>query len=328
MRSSALVLLSAALIAVPVPAHAASPSSAPSAGCSWSELAPPAGLAGPRPVAAAGHGVFLGTATSGSSEVGVLWQDGVARNLGRAFGYSPYLMDVNAHGTVVGQAGNTPVRYHEGRWERLPLPAGQRGIGSTINNAGDILGVLNIDQLIFWPAARPGTYELVTDPFPGYTTPDALTEDGALLISGIRWTDDGRRAAIRETDGTWKQLARAEGAYGNYVRGAAGDQILGEQDWDEAVLWDRRTGEQTHVWPAVDVADLNASGQALGVSLPTADQPATSVVWRDGVVEHVFPNDVDGWTVGGVGIDDDGTVLGGASGGETFNSYKVFLARC
>ena len=344
MRPATLIL-GAALIALPVFAYATTPSSAPASrhpapalrptavpapaaalarafaeACDWTELALPTGYARPDVHAAGGHGVYAGVAWDldmGRNEA-LLWQGGVARPLGD----DTDVHDVNANGAVVGRgSGNTPVRYTAGYWEELPRPAGATGVATDINDAGDVLGALDHGRLIRWPAARPGTYELVVSPFPGNHTPIDLAEDGTLLARAVM-AGGTTPAWLRAADGTWTLLQRAEGTHEVTPTAVAGDRVVGSDRGETALEWDR-SGTITQAVTGFVPVDANAAGQVLG-RLDPSSQPA---VYRDGKLEAVLPTTFNGRRVDPRALDDDGTVLGTADGGDD-DPDRVVVGRC
>lgn len=286
--------LTAAVLAVAAPASA-------SVTCSWTPLDAPDGLQSPDVVAGSGNGLYAGTAyPDWTGDHAVVWEDDVPRSLGRAFGRSPDVFDVNDAGTVVARGGGQPARHTGGAWERLPSPAGTTGAATGINDAGDVFGAIDYGKLIFWPADEPGTYEMVTSPFPGYNFSIDLDEDGTLLARGVV-AGGGTQAGIRTPDGVWTLLDRPAPDDEVFPAAISGDRIVGTSNAG-AIEWNR-AGDVVRVVPGASAVDVNPAGQVL------LHRDGGPEVWRDGVQEVELPP-VDGVRMTGVSLDDDGDVLG------------------
>jgi hypothetical protein len=164
-----LVTLTAGLVASVVPAM---PAAASPPECAWSmtSLPVPTGSTTARSSvsSAASGGWVVGSGDTGN---GLRWHNGQVEDLGRAFGEQTELRDINASGVAVGQTFgdayiNNTVVYRGGGYERLPVPAGMRGVkAKAINDAGDIVGTANDEftnvNVAFWPAASPGTVVVI-----------------------------------------------------------------------------------------------------------------------------------------------------------------------
>lgn len=308
MRRSIMlgVIAVAAMLGVAAPAHAST-----SCTWSWTDLPAPAGITA-TVTASDGHGTYVGSgySTSSGREEAVLWQGGTVTSLGAAFGADTTVWDVNSSGVVVGQAGGVPVRYQAGQWEHLPVPSpSTRGAAMYVNDNGDIAGAIGLGSPILWPAT--GGYQRLTIPIvTNYSEPTGIAQDGTVSL----WANDAwyhRTASfLYAPDGTWTRAAAPNPTDGVFM--AALNENIGvgnttppiEGDWNPAVLeWDR-TGTIVHTYPGVSAIDVNTTGQLLGTDT------AGLTIWRDGTQEAQLPSTIDGATVTGVAINNDGTVLG------------------
>lgn len=300
-----------AALVLPVSAQAE-----PSSSCewSWTYLPLPAEFGGATAQAAAGHGTYAATAWKRATpsnpwpglDEALLWQDGEIRSLGSAFGRGTWVKDVNAAGVVVGQAGRGPVRYRDGAWEELPVPEGweQGGVATDVNSSGDAVGILGLSRWILWPAARPGTYELISKPVGGYGEITDIGDDGTLTAwASMSGTGQATGGFIRHPGGPWLQVDRPGGEnVSTFPLAVAGGVVAGTSESSGAV-WDE-DGRVLHTFEGGYIVDVNPSGQVLG------QQNSDNGIWRAGALEAVLPPSVDGKAVTPVGIDHDGVALG------------------
>jgi hypothetical protein len=285
VRVPLLLLGTAALIALPAPAHAAS--------CTFTMLSPPPGSWQASVTHASRTGVYAG---SSSGSRAALWWNGTARSL-ESFEVS----DVNADGTVVGQADSeTPILNRRiGKWQPLPRPDDTAAAATAVNDAGEVWGALDDGRLINWPAARPGTYELIDSPLPGADTAVDVAADGTLLARG--GTSD---AALRDTDGTWTMLARPTPDQEITAVALAGDRVVGH-DWAGTGIEWNRSGAIVRTWPGFTPADVNAAGQVLG----RQDALDRTAIFKDDTLQTAVPAPDDEWRFFPVAMDNDGTAL-------------------
>ncbi|MFG1604417.1 hypothetical protein [Actinoplanes sp. NPDC049265] len=290
MRAPFLILGAAALVALPAPAHAAS-------SCTFTALQPPSGSRQASVTHASRTGVYAGTAyTDGGSSSAARWENGVARALG-----SFEVFDVNADGTVVGQIESaTPIlNRRTGKWQPLPRPDGTTAAATAVNDAGEVFGALDDGRLIRWPAAQPGTYELIDSPLPGAGTAVDVTADGTLLARGGK-----SGAALRAPDGTWTVLDRPAPDQEITAVAVAGDRVVGHDWGGTGIEWDR-SGAIVRTWPGFTPADVNAAGQVLG----RQDALDRTAIFKDDTLETALPASDDDWRYFPVALDNDGTAL-------------------
>lgn len=223
-----------ALVSGLVVALAFAPTTATAAECTWEQsvLPLPAGHTSGYVGGAANGGWFVG---SGETTDGVRWHNGQVEVLGPAFGTQVMLTDVNVSGVAVGTnytegSEDGAVVHRNGRFELLPIPPGRRmGRAFRINDAGDIVGTArsigdNFD-LAYWPAASPGTVQMINpDPAAyGYVAPIDIDEQGRILLRADAMSSD---YFVRYPDGTMTKLPLSAAFAVNAFRNG---RIAGEQ---------------------------------------------------------------------------------------------------
>jgi hypothetical protein len=206
---------------------------------------------------------------------------------------------VNAAGVIVGYSQSNefgpgvPWVRRDGRTTLLPLPvAGHVGRADTVNARGDILGSSHSPQgmegeTLLWPAARPGTVEVIETGPSGNAV--ALADDGTVIGTvrdgdGARvvtlWHPDGSTTLLRQigvvmpvsavlagfsaigVDGVWVFGSRPAGGYRyNMVTGVIED--LGS------------------FMPTAAVADGGLAGRIRPKDIKGFPTPA---IWRNGLV--------------------------------------------
>jgi len=295
----------------------------------WTDLPVPEGSRETTVVGSDGNGVRVGRASQewpAPSQV-VVWRGEVVEVLGTAFGQDTEVFDVNADAVVVGTAGNLPVRHRAGAWERLPVPEGTtRGSARRINDAGDVLGVLDVDRPILWRASNPGSYELLQGPAPGYTEYTDLADDGSVTAWGVLAGGLPRGGFVLRPGDVWRQVDRPEATPATYPHTTGGGSVVGfaysaDYGTTAQVEWDL-DGRVLHTYADAYPVAVNASGRILGRR--NSDWGLT--IWRAGSVEAALPVP-DGFGVGAVGLDDDGSVVAQASDPSGAWSKPV-VARC
>ncbi|MER6666661.1 hypothetical protein ABT256_19115 [Amycolatopsis japonica] len=281
--------------------------------CTWAQttLPLPAGHSQAYVSAAASSGWFAGSSSFGGA---IRWHDGVAEDLGRAFGQQTELTDINSTGTAVGMTyansrEDDAVVYRNGQFTALPIPPGRRTARAlAVNDAGDVvgtaLGLGDTFDLTIWPAASPGTV-LTINPDPtvyGYVSPVEIDEQGRILIRASSSETD---FFVRYPDGTMTKLALGA----DYVTSFRNGRIAGEKydndhlvtaEWDLTGTIVRRLG----VWATETVVD---SGTRMAGIHRTADNGYALGVWESGVLTHNLVTS----PVGGFGrplITDDGVI--------------------
>jgi hypothetical protein len=326
MRRSATL----GIIAVAVTLGVAAPASAsadPSCTWSWTDLPLPANAQTATVAASDGHGTYAGSAFIDYSvpDPAVLWQGGTATSLGAAFGADTTVWGVNSNGVVVGQAGGLPVRYRAGQWEHLPVPAGAMGAAMYVNDRGDVAGAIGIGHPILWPAT--GGYQQLTTPIvTNYSEPRGIAQDGTVAV----WVNDAwyhkAAAFLLAPDGTWTRATSSNPDDAIHPAAVNEDILVGTVsaavDPGQRVVaeWDR-SGAVVHTYQGDSAVDVNAAGQILGTDAEGL------AIWRDGALEAQLPSTIDGVTVTGVAIDDDGVVVGQRDWTDQQASRPV-VARC
>lgn len=281
--------------------------------CMWeqSTLPLPAGQTRGYVSGAANSGWFVGNGSSNA----IRWHNGVAEDLGRAFGYQTEMRDINSSGTAVGLThdGDTfgkAVVYRDGRFTALPVPPGRRTTRALdINDAGDIVGTAqgigDTFDLTIWPANAPGTV-LTINPDPsayGYVSSVDIDEQGRILIDANLSESD---FFVREPDGTMTKLPLGS----QYVTAFRNGRIAGEVyenegfstlEWDVTGQLVRRL-DRPATSPAVDSGTLTT-----GI-YRTADKGYALGVWDDGVLTQTLATSPDHGGIGEPVITGDGVI--------------------
>ncbi|MEU5904259.1 hypothetical protein [Micromonospora sp. NPDC047527] len=218
-------------------------------------------------------------------------------------------VDVNTRGVVVGngwaESGiGRPWTYRDGRFEQLPVVPSSGIFVSAINEAGDIVGygsdiVAGEYVALRWPAARPGTVEVLDAPV--NATPSGITANGTIVGSAGEfgsWT-----GWIRRPNGRIGALT-APGAQSTVVGAAAGHWAIGRVNLGGTspvmVRWDLRNGSYTTLDQRLTLGDdVNASGVVVG-----GERVAR------GASSRVLPGGGDRVTIGARSISDTGTIVG------------------
>ncbi|MDT7802107.1 MAG: hypothetical protein QOI78_5540 [Actinomycetota bacterium] len=312
MKRTQKAFLAAILALVPMVTVTTGTAVARGAGaCTWAQgtLPLPAGQNRGYVTAGANGGWFAGSGSSGA----IRWHNGVAEDLGRAFGRQTELTDINSAGTAVGKTYDDSferdaVVYRDGGFTALPVPPGRRNARAlAVNDAGDVagtaLGIGDTFDLTIWPAAAPGTV-LTINPDPavyGYVSPVEIDEQGRILIRAEGWQTD---YFVRYPDGTMTKLALGT----DYVSAFRNGRIAGqkyENDQFVTAEWDL-TGTIVRLldtWatePAVD------SGTRTAGTYRTADRGYALGVWESGVLTDTLVTSPDSGF--GAVLTDDGVL--------------------
>ncbi|MGQ5260470.1 hypothetical protein ACTWLT_06895 [Micromonospora sp. ZYX-F-536] len=251
-------------------------------------------------------GAALRVSDSGNQPLLLVWDRQRLTTLDAPLGGDP--VDVNAHGVVIGNGWTNgisqPWRYRGGRVELLPVVP-SAGISVTaINKAGDIVGhgtdtATGEFFALRWPAARPGTVEVLDTP--ANATPTGITADGTIVGSAGdfgSWT-----GWVRRPDGRVDALT-APGARMAMVDGAQGHWAIGKVDLGGTstlnVRWDLRDGSHTALDERLAWADdVNAKGVVVG-----GDRVVR------GHNSRLLPGGGERVTVGARSVSDTGTIVG------------------
>ncbi|MEU8422398.1 hypothetical protein AB0C15_16145 [Micromonospora sp. NPDC048835] len=217
--------------------------------------------------------------------------------------------DINADGVVIGNGWGEngqgqPWRYRNGKLEQLPVLPSSGIFVSAINDAGDIVGygtdiVAGEFVALRWPAARPGTVEVLDAPVDAQA--GGITDNGTIVGSAGPFGDwnswvrrpNGRIDALTFPGAEWSTASAAAG------RWAIGQVWLGGTS-STRVRWDLRNGAHTLLdadMPAL--ADVNAKGVVVG-----GDRVAR------GATSRVLPGGGEGVGIGARSISDTGTIVG------------------
>ncbi|WFE50395.1 hypothetical protein [Micromonospora sp. WMMD1155] len=219
-------------------------------------------------------------------------------------------VDVNADGVVIGNGSGLgtgsgqPWIYRDGKLEQLPVPPSTGTYVTAINDAGDIVGYgLDIVPGEFvalrWPAARPGTVEVLKAPANAQAS--GITDNGTIVGSAGPFGDwnswvrrpNGRIDALTAPGADWSMASAAAG------RWAIGAVWLGGTS-STKVRWDLRNGSYTKLDPEMPaLTDVNVKGVVVG-----GDR-----VGR-GATSRVLPGGGEGVGVGARSISDTGTIVG------------------
>ncbi|MGS2618826.1 hypothetical protein ACVCAH_30500 [Micromonospora sp. LZ34] len=214
---------------------------------------------------------------------------------------------VNADGAVIGNGWvngvSQPWRYRAGQLESLPTGTFSYVGVSAINGSGNIVGSgytpTGEQVALLWPAARPGTVEVLDAP--ANAAARDITDDGTIVGSAGdfgAWT-----GWVRTPAGEIQPLTLA-GATGSQVDAASGRYVIGRVNLGEPnqvrVRWDLVKGTSVTLDPRFAVlSDVNQHGVVVGGD--RISRGASSVV---------LPGGGTGITIGARAIADNGTVVG------------------
>ncbi|SCE72157.1 hypothetical protein [Micromonospora chokoriensis] len=219
-------------------------------------------------------------------------------------------VDVNADGVVIGNGSalgtgiGQPWVYRDGTIKQLPVLPSTGIFVSAINDAGDIVGygsdiVPGEYSALRWPAARPGTVEVLKAP--ANAEASGITDNGTIVGSAGPFGDwnswvrrpNGRIDALTFPGADW---STASAAAGRWAIGLVGLDDTGASK----VRWDLRNGSHTLLDQEIPaLTDVNAKGVVVG-----GDR-----VGR-GSTSRVLPGGAEGVAVGARSISDTGTIVG------------------
>ncbi|MET8281966.1 hypothetical protein [Micromonospora sp. NPDC005174] len=220
-----------------------------------------------------------------------------------ANGFDP--VDVNESGIVIGNGWaengiGRPWAYRDGAFQQLPVVPSTGIFVSAINPSGDIVGygsdiVPGEFVALRWPAARPGTVEVLDAP--ANAQPVGITPNGTIV--GYAGPFGDWTSWVRRPNGKIKPLA-VPGGGSTTVNAAAGHWAIG-QVWlggtsPAKVRWDLRDGSYTFLDEEAGLDDVNAKGVVVGGER----------VARGGT-SRILPG---GGNVGAKAIADTGTIVG------------------
>ncbi|MDG4779083.1 hypothetical protein O7614_05415 [Micromonospora sp. WMMD961] len=217
---------------------------------------------------------------------------------------------INADGVVIGNGWapgvgtGQPWIYRDGKLEQLPVLPSTGIFVTAINDAGDIVGygsdiVPGEFVGLRWPAARPGTVEVLKAP--ANAQPVGITPNGTIV--GYAGPFGDWTGWVRRPNGRIEALG-VPGGGSTTVSAAAGHWAVGLV-WlggtsATKVRWDLRNGTYITLDQEIPfLADVNAKGVVVG-----GDR-----VGR-GATSRVLPGGGDGVNIGGRSISDNGTIVG------------------
>ncbi|SFO50666.1 hypothetical protein [Amycolatopsis rubida] len=331
------LLVAAALL---VPASAASAAAA----CTWRPTALPVPGRGGLPTATDHQGGFAGVADTADGQRPIAWKNGaysVFSGIGDRLGYE--VASENRAGTIVGTArvsfpGVSVSRAFRSRGdvlEELPkLGNNTKAAALGINDAGDITGYVwgdssGLTTVVRWPAAQPGTVTALPGLAPDPTQPQAVDEDGSVLL--LR---DSGLAIWRA--GTITRLGTLPGLRFPAGRAFSNGRVAGDATYNDkkvGVYWDQQGA--AHVLPKSSYnlsngnpqIDINRDGLITG-RIDEAhggnDSNGTGYgVWQQGAWVSNF-GDITRDLPSRIG--DDGTVAGARA--DSDGTYHPYTWRC
>ncbi|CCH15897.1 hypothetical protein [Micromonospora lupini] len=251
-------------------------------------------------------GAALRVLDSGNQNLLLFWDGQQVTEVDAAGGVSP--VGVNESGVVVGNgwADNgigRPWVYRNGQFELLPVLPSTGIFVTDINKAGDIVGygsdiVAGEYVGLLWPAARPGTVEVLNAPV--NAMPIGITANGTIVGHAGSFGDE--TGWLRRPTGRIKPLA-VPGGGSTTVNAAAGSWAIGQVWLDGTspakVRWDLRDGSYTTLDPEVGLDDVNAKGVVVG-----GDRVAR------GSTSQVLPGGGVRINIGARSIADTGAIVG------------------
>ena len=326
MKRAFKTILAATLAVVPMVAVTSGTATASGAtACTWTQAALPLPAGQTRAdVTAAANG---GWAAGNGSSSAIRWHNGVAEDLGGAFGEQTELKDINSTGTAVGVTyansfEDDAVVYRDGRFTALPIPPDHRTARAlAVNDAGDVvgtaLGIGEFFDLTIWPAAAPGTV-LKVNPDPavyGYVSPVDIDEQGRILLRA-----EGSRTDyfVRYPDGTMTKLALGA----EYVEAFRNGRIAGEKYQDDHFVtaeWDL-TGTLVRELDTSASEPVVDSGSRTAGTYRTADRGYALGVWESGVLTDTLVTSPEFGGFGRPVITDDGVIA--TTIGETAATFR------
>jgi uncharacterized membrane protein len=273
MRNSLARRLGAAVITVGGAVAVTITPTATAAAATWTTTAlqTPAGVFSVRVNGTDGVNQTVGsydTIEGGQHRPGVIWRGTTPTVLGEAFGELTDLTAINTSGVAVGShATPTPepaqaVRWTGDHYEDLPAPAGSSSMAMSINERGDIVGTAD-GQVIFWPAAAPGTYRLLRMPYSNSSAgPVAIDDAGTIVAALLEPVSGGVRAFRWDHQISPRELDHAQQNSGHNVVTVENGRIAGGASVFGAVIWDA-LGHVRRFMPDVAIYGMNTNGDLL-----------------------------------------------------------------
>ncbi|GAA3434552.1 hypothetical protein [Kutzneria kofuensis] len=268
------------------------------------------------------------TNDSGLTESPTVWSTDAGtppRVLGSAHGADTRITALNAAGVAVGyyhdSTGRHPVRYVDGAYQDLPVPADARQAEAVdINAGGDIVGTVDGSSIILWPADRPGSYTVL--PKAAGDSAAANGIDNARNIVGTVGHDDQITAYVWNSAGKATALPTATAGTWAAPRSIRNGRVVGAEEGSgrgAVIVWDL-SGRV--LWRLVThgASSINADGLVSGwQSVPDG---LVQQVMRNGRVVAPVPSEQGFFAAGGSSALTDSGLLAGDV------QQQVATARC
>jgi hypothetical protein len=203
----------------------------------------------------------------GQTRPGVVWRGTELTVLGEAFDDLTDLTAINTSGVAVGSHASIgeqsqAVKWSAGHYEDLPAPAGSASVATSVNERGDIVGTADY-QVILWPASAPGTYRLLSMPFPTTATGVSIGDDGTVAAGVLEPVGAGPTRAFRwDAAGQPRELQRVKRNYEHSVLTIENGGIAGSASLLGAVIWNA-SGRIARFVPDIQLYGMNAGGDLL-----------------------------------------------------------------
>lgn len=255
-----------------------------------------------------GEIAFWGQTIIPLGHISYLWHEGEAVRVG---GDDTAIDDISDQGHVVGTtraAGDTlPFLWVDGQITLLPLGDATGGTARSVNDQGQVAGVLSYTDDSDDPGGdvtteRPAVWDdgqIVTPPagtqWDTYVETPYINNQGQVLVHGID-DDGGSRFWLWQVDGDVTEIEGIEQIVAMNHRG----MVLGnaaDEDGDQALLW--HDGERTELGTLggdrTVAGDLNEWGQVVGHSTDANGDPQP-FLWHEGEMTELGSLGGDGGT--------------------------------
>lgn len=203
----------------------------------------------------------------GQYRPGIVWQGTALTVLGEAFDDLTDLTAINTSGVAVGShaAYNEQpqaVKWTGDHFEDLPAPSGSASVATAVNERGDIVGTADY-QVILWPASAPGTYRLLSMPYPTSASGVSIADNGTVVGSVLEPVGSGPSRAFRwDSAGQPRELQRVERNHGHSVLTVENNMIAGSANLLGAAVWNMKGKVQRFV-PDIQLYGMNTNGDLL-----------------------------------------------------------------
>jgi uncharacterized membrane protein len=335
IRIGAAAVLAATTVAI------SGAGSASAATCTWtpSTLPIPSGATGSTFLEAADNlGGYAGYATfSGNAIHAIHWHNGTTTDYGTLAGGTSIPADINRAGTMVGEASDSPTTERaftsqNNKLVGLAEPTGTLDSWATgINDNGDIVGSVEVPgttkgstviKAVWWPAAAPGTVQVLTGLPTGQSQALAIDQDGTIAVAVASSSSSSDNRPYLWHNGTVRALPTLTGATNVTPRAISNGVVVGSSNggsFSGAVLWDTTTATPTISTVASNgnALSVNKNGQITGWTVSAGISVVYHIWQRTQLVATITANAAN------VNISsDDGTVAGSTSNGPTVWTCK------